>query len=182
MRSHKLRYLLVGVVLFAMSWLGYWIGYISADPRGNDVHKIQGQQGPIKDHKQMLERDSDNLAAIKAWNGQRPMDPRKVLADLDLPNKQGGADGEISTKKKYVNPPLESLDNLHPVVLPEPPDERNDGNHVLQEAKPPLKPDGTFYMLLHSGRASKVPGNIHERLQSMPSSVEQETYIFTSNR
>ena len=43
-----------------------------------------------------------------------------------------------------------------------------------------LPNDDSYYVLLHSGQASKVHGQIHAKLQPLPNTVSKEAYIFTS--
>ena len=218
-RSHKLRYLMVGVVLFAMSWLGYWISYISdsSDSGLSAISVAQGQRmgEPLPfEGQQHIHKAVQDLRAhhhqitsvklkedppIKAWNDKWPEDPRKVenipsnvqinkdlLHNSDSHSRVSNKTVSLSRKKgtgtrKSTVKPLESLDYVHNAIEMQSVQDMDDSK-ALQEAQPILKPDGSYYQMIHQGRASKVPGNIHERLKSMPDSVDGHSYIFISDR
>ena len=106
-----------------------------------------------------------------------PAESQKAIADhlLQFSDDKGALQND-------PHAPLQNVDDFHPVLGPKNPIVTGVEHDAVLPIESPLKPDGTYYTLMHSGQASRVPGNIHEKHNGLFRDMDKDAYMFTSNR
>ena len=191
MRIVKAQRILVLILLIAVCSLGYWIGYISSKPTES-----------ANLHKQLQELVSNSI------HHDEVLQSNKINVD-EPHNKhvQGIHKAHIAHIKDHLHPEVHSeikANNTAPKKGGVKPlkEEVPDGvewEHIQKQKEEPDNPDKAkivvvtpkmakfdisdpFYAVIHAGVATRVHGKIHEKLQTLPDTIQKEAYIFESDK
>ena len=191
-KSLRLRYLMVGLFLFALSWLGYWIGYVTSHPTAKNIQEIQGlpyDKADADNVKSLVELEqrahplsttpTTKHSVDKETNHNTLTDKKSVMQSNETASEIEDHSMDLKHDNKddmvQIEESVDEQDNVEP--------KSQENIHLYGSVNPPDPLwDGTSYILIHNGRASKVQGQNLAALQPFPESIDKNSYTFTTDK
>ena len=192
MRIVKAQRILVLILLIAVCSLGYWIGYISSKPT---------EAGNL--HQQLQELVVNSIHHDEVLQSNKI----KVVDEPHIKHVQGIHKAHIAHIKDHLHPEIhpETKPNntvpkkvgVRPLKEEEPggvewehiQKQKEEADNPVKAKPAPVTPkmakfdiSDPFYAVIHSGVATRVHGKIHEKLQTLPDTIQKEAYIFEADK
>ena len=179
MRIGRARYLILATLFIAVSWIGYWIGYITSRPLPSE---------------NIL--NSNVLSVDQAIHKQNHDIPVEKVEDISSKHVQGIHRAHVALINDHLHP-QQAPPKAAVKALKEDTQEGVEWKHLLQpkqsqnSTKIPSRKSkmaekfnaaDTHYAVVHAGLATKVHGKIHEKIPTLPDTVPKEAYIFKAER